>query len=334
MTFLTGKDYHNAVKRVLATGRGKNARCAVAFWGKDAVQFQKSLGPASRIVCNLESGATNPDLIERFQKAGIPVRTLATLHAKVYRGTNAAIVGSANCSTNGLAVEEGVGWTEAGIRVENAQTLATIDQWLDSVWKRARTITKTDIKKARAQWSKRRQDRPVVGKGAKASSLLTAMRKDPEAFEERRIYFVITTNDVSQQAKAVAKGAGWGSKEFYEDWPDLPAGTYIDMGYGIKERKGDVNGLYESSCPHRVRTVKYGKREMSKILHCRSIKDIQGFQLTSQDKVFLTKHIRTLWEGRPNKKPNDDGVAIPFTRVRELLFPKKGNHRPAQQKRK
>ena len=335
MQFLTGKSYYEAVAAILATGRRKNARCAVAFWGKDAAQFQKNLGPASQIICNLESGATNPDLIEKFQKAGIPVRTLGTLHAKVYRGTTAAIVGSANCSTNGLAVEEDAGWVEAGVRVEDAPMLDAIDQWLDVVWKQARPITKTDIKKARAQWSKRRQDRPVVGKGAKAPSLLAAMQKDPEAFEERQIYFVITTYDVSPEAAAVAEGAGWKPDEFYEDWDDFPAGALIiDMGYDIKRREGDVNGLYESFSPHRADIVRYSKSEKSKILYCPSINDIQGFRLTPQDERFLKKHIRTLWEGRPNKKDSDDAVAIPFTRARELLFSQKGKRKPAPKKRK
>lgn len=230
MTFLTGKAYHNAVKAALATGRRKNARCVVAFWGEDAEQFREHLGPNSQIVCNLESGATNPDLIERFLGARIPVKTLATLHAKVYRGANVAIVGSANCSTNGLAVEAGAGWIEAGVRVDDATTLTAIDKWLDSVWRQARTITKTDITKARAQWLKRRQDRPVVGRGAKSSSLLAAMQKDPDAFKDRQVYFVITTEDVSAEAAEAAKGQKWKPDEFYEDWDDLPEGGLCRYG--------------------------------------------------------------------------------------------------------
>lgn len=113
MAFVSGAQYLEAVKRIIDTGKQKNARCAVAFWGKNAEQFQGMFGRRTQIICNLESGATNPYVVEAFLQARIPVKTLATLHAKVYRGSDAAIVGSANCSTNGLALEEGQGWEEA-----------------------------------------------------------------------------------------------------------------------------------------------------------------------------------------------------------------------------
>lgn len=106
------------------------------------------------------------------------------------------------------------------------------------------------------------------------------------------------------------------------------------MGYDIKEGKGDVNGLSKSFRPHKALTVRYGKGETGKILYCPSVKDVQGFRLTPKDKRVLAKRIRTLWEGRPNKKASDDGVAIPFARARELLFPKNGNQKSARRKRK
>jgi len=307
------------------TGRHRNARCAVAFWGKDAEQFQRALGPRTQIICNLESGATNPYVIAAFLKAGIPVKTLATLHAKVYRGTDAAIVGSANCSTNGLAVEEGRGWDEAGVQVTNQKTLAAIDAWLDGMWKAARNITPADIREAKALWKLRRQGRPVTG-DVRGQSLLEAMRKNPTAFEDRRIYFVITTDDASQKAIKAARSAGWSEDEFYEDWKGFPQNALlVDMGYDLRNKEGEFQGLYRTFNPNKRITVPKTRVQLT---YCPSIPDILGYKVTKTDETYLAERIQALWEGSAALRDDDDGVVLPFSKAKKLLFEKPPTAKP------
>ena len=315
MAFIFGKRYLEAVAGVVDTGRGKNARCAVAFWGENAKQFQGMFGPKTQIVCNLESGATNPYVIAGFRKARIPVKTLSTLHAKVYRGTNAAIVGSANCSTNGLALEEGEGWEEAGVLVKSQSTLTAIDAWLDRMWKAAHDITDEDIKKAKTLWKLRRQGRPVVGSRS-GGSLIKAMKENPAAFEDRRIYFVITTDDVSPEATKIAEAQGWESDEFYEDWAGLPQGAFlVDLSYDLTKECGEFRGLYKTLRPHKKVPVQYQDRTQAKLTYCPSINNILGYKLTRADEKYLAERVPALWEGRPKPKRNDNAVVLSFVSV-------------------
>lgn len=320
MAFIFGKQYLETVAGVVDTGTKKNARCAVAFWGKNAEQFQAVFGRKTQIICNLESGATNPDVIAIFLKAGIPVRTSRTLHAKVYRGTDTAIVGSANCSTNGLSLEEGNGWDEAGVVVTSKKTLAAIDAWLDGIWKGARNVTNADISEARKQWALRRKSRPHLGNGSNRS-LIEAMKENPAAFEDRRMYFVITTEDVSPEAEKIAKAQGWASDEFYEDWASLPTDALlIDMGYDPAEKCGEFLGLYRTLSPHKKVIVKYRDKTQAKLTYCPSVNNILGYKLTPADKKYLAARVSALWEGRPNPKSDDDGVALSFHDGFKLLF--------------
>jgi hypothetical protein len=70
--------------------------------------------PIRQIVCNLESGACNPDPIRQLSQLGWNIRTNPRLHAKVYLFPSAAVVGSANPSTNGLSFDfyAGKGWDD------------------------------------------------------------------------------------------------------------------------------------------------------------------------------------------------------------------------------
>ena len=75
---------------------------AVAYWGKDAT---KRTGLAEhpnraevRVICDLLSGACNPNEIEELTRIGVQVKTLDRLHAKVWISGHDVIVGSANAS--------------------------------------------------------------------------------------------------------------------------------------------------------------------------------------------------------------------------------------------
>src|SRR5262245_2159208 len=126
MEFLSGRRLDEEIKRMAAE---RQARCAVAFWGRGAPQnFRHPKGV--RIVCNLAQGATNPAASAELQRRGADVRQCDVLHAKVYLGQTNAVVTSANASTNGLASEgrEAARWKEAGALLE---VTPPIEEWFE-----------------------------------------------------------------------------------------------------------------------------------------------------------------------------------------------------------
>lgn len=114
---------------------------AVAFWGSGATT---ALGldvaePHERrisIICNLAMGGTNPHEIEKLRKlSGVEVRQCDTLHAKIYKFSDAAMVGSSNVSANGLSFEGPLvkSWHEANLVTTDEKTLVGITNWIDAL---------------------------------------------------------------------------------------------------------------------------------------------------------------------------------------------------------
>lgn len=59
----------------------------------------------TKIVCNLNSGGTDSNVINKLIKHGADIRNRSNLHVNVYIRDDAAIVSSANASTYGLHVK-------------------------------------------------------------------------------------------------------------------------------------------------------------------------------------------------------------------------------------
>ncbi len=74
MRLLTSEDLGDAIKRVAS---GKRLSCAVAFWG---VGSDATIGEIKnrevRLICNLQTGGTNPEAIRTLLAAG------ANIHQK------------------------------------------------------------------------------------------------------------------------------------------------------------------------------------------------------------------------------------------------------------
>jgi hypothetical protein len=149
MRLLAGADLTEAIKRIAS---GEKVSCAVAFWGSGA---DGTIGAARertvRIICNLDTGGTNPDAIIELMNAGAQVRQHDRLHAKVYIGDDEAIVTSANASTNGLGVEGKAlaHWIETGVIIPAREAIA----WFDALWVKSRAISNKDLTRARPRFA-------------------------------------------------------------------------------------------------------------------------------------------------------------------------------------
>ena len=162
MRFLAGADIQTQVRMIgFRTGE---VMAAVAYWGRGGAErtgLTEHGSPASvRIICDLLSGACNPNEVERLKKLGFCVKTLDRLHAKVWIGGDDVIVGSANASQNGLL---GEGERAADANVEAAvllhdQTLAReIVAWFEEQWCASDEIDDRHLDEARQIWKRRQR---------------------------------------------------------------------------------------------------------------------------------------------------------------------------------
>jgi HKD family nuclease len=185
--FLNEYEAREHVKQMLdMLPKGETAKIAVAFWGRGAIDFLglNRDGLKAQILCNLDSGACNPDEIRTLMKLpGIKLRSHPKLHAKVYWTPRQAVVGSSNASTNGLASEYQTNepWKEANINVSDKKTLEKIDNWFDEVlWNDPKVYDVDDksIERAEHLW-KRRQEMAPTGERL-YDNIYEAFKHSPE----------------------------------------------------------------------------------------------------------------------------------------------------------
>ena len=140
----------------------RDVRCIVAFWGKGAPELFDHMDDERlrrvKVVCNLTTGGTNPNVIEELLKRNIAVRHNPTLHSKVYWTDRGVIVGSANASANGLSLESAAqdGWLEAGVYSNRKSTIQNVKLYVDRIWRDAKKIRPKDFEEAKRNWRKRR----------------------------------------------------------------------------------------------------------------------------------------------------------------------------------
>lgn len=297
--FLTADDYLKSVEGLLDDS--KSIDIAVAFWGQGAELLIPQTGKKLRILCNLAMGGTNPKVIKDLQAyPSVEIKALNRLHAKVMIGERQAIIGSANCSANGLNYEgdELKGWYEAGYRIDDATQLEHMQAWFDSRWAEADPITASMLKDAARIWGQRSQTRRFKTEGQ-------LLQMPLEDLARRDISMLFWRDRVSERAEqhfeAIKKSAGnpelttaWA---VYEDWfDDLRVGqTIIDVRIGTRGGV-EVSGLFEI-IDHKVIGSEGDDEEMS--LHiARKIDSLLGVPekqllqgLSASVKHYMREHV-------------------------------------------
>jgi hypothetical protein len=299
---------------------------AVAFWGEGSNSLlARSSDKLVRVICNLASGGTNPHPIEQLLKQGVNLRQLDDLHAKVVLGSQSALVGSANFSTNGLQLEgsEVRGWSEAGLSTCSASDLHEIAQWFEAEWDRARPVEASDLKRALSKWKLRRAARPRV---KQVKSLIDF---SPADVKDRNLYVIIWGEEASEGANAAYEQVVSQAEEqalleqpllakldFYEDWSNLPKdGTLISF-------QSHSNGRY--SCDgvwRRVAELDVNPGEAHGGLQIvLEQDDVLGIRITGKQRKDLEKNFRPVLDALSNefKGPNG-GAVIPLDKVLEKL---------------
>lgn len=230
MEFVDAQGTKQRIRDLLRSS--KQADFVVAFWGDGALD---ELGIRDRIlplniICNLETGSTNPKIINELQKLGeqnggaITVAQNDRLHSKIYLFDDAVIIGSSNASTNGLAFEGGelTHWMEANVVSSDPELMKAIREWIEKLGRRE--ISPSDLKRARAAWKARRSvahlPRDV------STTVLQAIRFEPETLAGLPIFVTVYREDLSDEGKEREQSLKrlWGTDRvsIFEDCDELP----------------------------------------------------------------------------------------------------------------
>lgn len=252
--FLVGSKLKKAIASITANGQ---ADMAVAFWGDGACEMlDLPLKPAFlRIACDARSGACNPAEIEKLLNRGARIVDVPGLHAKVYRGSDAVVIASANASSNGMGIgrrEQDLG-LEAGYVSTEGEDISAARRWFEDVFRVGFKVTKADLPELRALWrpgnSRSRPQRVY-------KSLLDRMLGDPDWFADRQIKvaFYEEADEVPKDAERRYKRTPFYDKATYQkiaeypfywetqEWKLQPGDFIIDMP--LRENKPDCTGVW------------------------------------------------------------------------------------------
>lgn len=321
--FLTSSDYQQAIISLAADE--EELLAAVAFWGKGAdTMICPRVGQRARLICNLDSGATNPQVIKALRaKPGVTIRQSDKLHAKVIAGAKKALVGSADFSANGLNLEgsEQCGWDEAGLLSGDPGQIAAIHQWFAGQWETARDISDKDLQLAQRRWSQRRSSRT-------ASAPIHAFeRLRLTDTDDREIYLVIYNEAMSQDGEKAfqeeqkkrtcqPQTAITVLPPVYEGWPDLPADALLIDLYYEEGRKMECAGIFTRTLQDINFT--YSDGSAGHLALCVQEDNVMGYPFDDKEARVFVKQIRPfikkiLQHATGSEKSRS--VCIPFSEV-------------------
>lgn len=327
MKFLHSSDNTKAITELLEAE--ESIKCAVAFWGGLAAELKWHNPKKVQVICNLESGATNPDAIRQLKKMGVKVKTNKHLHAKVYLAETQAIVSSANASANGLSLEgrELESWLEASVQIEDAHTLEEIRRWFEAQWNCAINVTKPMLNEAQIKWERKRNQREFYK--TDKETLLSLLSAPEGRLDERRIYIAIyRVEEASEEAlekfEEVEKSHGTDKiLGFYEDWSSLPRDAELISVYYPREEgsKPVYEFYYVPSGQVGIHDFEYRDGGSSDILVCEKLNSIRDFKLSPQDKRLITSKLQNLWESQ--EPDENEAVYLSLLDAKDILFPQK-----------
>ena len=165
MQFLSGHRIFEEVRSLV--GEEGELLVAVAYWGDGAVAqtgiAHKENGRVM-ILCDLLSGACNPDEIAALRELGAKVRTLRGMHAKVWANRNHVIVGSANAFMNGLGFEADFSFVpnvEAAVQFRDRTIAGQVQEWFDRIWGLASPVNEDMLTYSRDLWRRKQTSRSI-----------------------------------------------------------------------------------------------------------------------------------------------------------------------------
>ena len=235
--------------------------------------------------------------------------SLDSLHAKVIRGDNGAIVGSANFSSNGLGLEgaESRHWQEAGVFTDDAAQVQSINAWYKGIWNTAVKIDEKALVAAEQDWLSRRYERPVSKSGKRF------INASSEALKDRPICFAVyweNETEVTEAALAEVQEKFNLSEpqlrqafDCFEDWPDgqensLPIDATIIVVYYKNGRSIKVQNAWKRNPTLDSPRVTMLQRE----------EKIAGWSFSTADQQKLAKSLKPWLEALAEEDAYAEGA--------------------------
>jgi len=274
---LDGPSCLQAVRTLIATG--KPVRAAVAYWGRGAIeQVGINTNSKMQIVCDVRSGGCNTEVVSDLIKLLGPenVKTHDQMHAKVWINDDTVIIGSSNVSANGLGFEnsEVAGNTEVNIITTAIDEVMHTRDWYETVWEKARTISRNDMAVGAARRLLTRHSRSVP----EDNDILQALLRDPASLSDRKLFVWVRRRLaadpwVPDELEWVKEDRQDEEIDYYSnvDFPFEPGSTIIDLE--VYRNKVGAVGMYEVLKDRHIHKQRDGD---GTLLLCRGVEKFQG----------------------------------------------------------
>lgn len=251
-SLLTRDDIKNAIDGILHGA--SDAIFAVAFWGKGSENIFRNLNLNSiniQVICNLTMGGTNPQAIDSLRSLNIPVLQNDKLHSKIYYTDKGCIIGSANASVNGLALEgiELDGWIETCVLMSSDEPATRqVKEWLLGLRATSRTILDHDMEAAMNSWTSKRNSNPVSSKKSFIEQIMSHSLTDRKimvgVYRDKNL--TPSGSKKFEQIEEEFKNSGVDTNKLgcYEDWDGLKLDwEVVDIYFG-KRKAVCYGGIY------------------------------------------------------------------------------------------
>ena len=306
MHFLTGVDIQTQVQTIAS--RSGEVMAAVAYWGKGAAERTGLSGhedPASvRIICDLLSGACNPNEIDALQRLGFTVKTLDRLHAKVWIGGDDVIVGSANASQNGLLGEgeqAANANVEAAVMSHDPALARRLAAWFELQWDASTEIEKRHLVRARQIWKRHRRS---GGRGFTSTLGEKILNPGPlDRFSALRLIAYLdedaspeAENFVGENARRYYTDEEWeefgADNPFYEwplaspEWSHKPGTVFADFSCPAEGGQFRFNGFWQ------IRDCPSIPLETTRITLLTKFPNFDGYPFPGREQRVLASRIR------------------------------------------
>jgi hypothetical protein len=311
LKFLKGAALTKKIQSMLDSN--DRADIAIAYWGADALTLLKVKPKRKnvRVVCCLKGGKSDPDIISRFRKRA---KQHDRLHAKVVWTPHAAVVGSANASSNGLPEEDfkATGLIEAGVYVDDQATIDDIQVWFKELYyERANVITKSDLEKARLARLLALKTGGAPGTRSSKRSLLELAKTVLASKIDEPVSFAIfrelappssnrgakrhlAENPTEMQRVLKIQRRDFKNLHWYVNWPNLPKNRFlIDCHF----TKGAIRGPSVVQTFHSTKGVSVKTSEGRDDIHFVLYRGKSGFnfRLTPGDARAIRACSKKLW---------------------------------------
>jgi len=307
MQCLTGVDIQTRIQTIAS--RNGEVMVAVAYWGKGAAErtgLSRHQNPGSvRILCDLLSGACNPEEVNELRKIGFCVNTLDRLHAKVWVGGGDVIVGSANASQNGLpgeANEAANANVEAAVLSHDPQLVRQLTTWFELQWDASTKIKGKHLDRAREIWERRRRS---GGRGF-TSSLGKKIRNPGslDRFHALRLLAYLDEGSsreaedfVTENARRYYTDEEWqkfrelGEDPWYElpsdcpEWPHKPGIVFADFDRNKRDGPFTFRGFWQIlDCPSIA-------LKTTRITLLTKLPDFDGYELSRREREEISRRV-------------------------------------------